>query len=319
MRRILPLLAVAALLADCSGGSSALSSATPQTKGLGSISFSFQTVDNPASNVNRVNGINQSNDIVGTNGSGSPSSPFVSYISQPPYTSFQTIKYSGAQGTVAMNVTNGVSNQIIAGYVYHPPQLPGIWGLVEVNGLPTLMRDRKGGKGPASVTVILGANDSGFGVGYYKNASAHNAPVVVNIPTERFTALKPPAAVDAVATGINALGDIAGFESSSSGTVAFFVQTGHYYTFSYPGSTATYAYGINTRDQVAGYYTDAGGKNHGFIITGPKGGSGQTWQAIDEPNATHGTIATGINDNDAICGYYVDSNNVQHGFVATPH
>jgi hypothetical protein len=320
MRRLIAVLAAAAVLTGCSGAvsNSTLGNATPQTKRLGSISFTFQTVDNPGSSVNRVNGINQAADIVGTTGDGN-ASPFVSYISQPPYNSFQTVKYTGAQGTVVMNITSVISNPILAGYVIHPPQLPGIWGYVQINGLPTLLRDRKGGKGPTSVSEILGANDSAFGVGYYKNAYGHNAPVVVNIPTERWTALKPPGAVDAKGTGINAVGDITGSESGSPGTVGFFVQVGHYYTFAYPGATATYALGINSQDQIVGNYLDANGKSHGFLLTGPKGGSGQTWQAIDEPNGAQGTVVTGVNDNDAICGYYVDGSSVQHGFVATPN
>lgn len=319
MRTFIAALIAIGLLSACSGGNS-LSPlgklpSEPQAKTLSSISFSYQTVDNPASSVNQVNGINQSGDIVGTTGNGGKSDPYQSYISQKPYGTFQNESYSGAQGTVAMNITSAVSQTIVGGWVINPPQLPGIWAFVQINGLWTIFRDRKGGKGPDTATEILGVNDAGFGVGYFKNTYGYDVPVVINIPTETFTALKPPGYSNAKATGINSFGDIAGWETGSSGTIGFFERIGKYYTLAHAKATATYALGINSSDQIVGYYTDSGGTNHGFILTSPK--SGQKWQTIDEPDSTRGTVVTGINDQGAICGYYVDASGIQHGFVAT--
>ena len=193
---------------------------------LSSISFKYQTVDNPASSVNQVNGINRSSDIVGTTGSGSKSDPYVSYISQPPYDTFQDETYKNAQGTVAMNINSAASQTVIGGWVINPPSLPGIWAFVQINGLWTIFRNLKGGRGPNTATEMLGINDEGFGVGWFKNTNGNSVPVVINIPTEKFTALKPPGYLNAEATGINDVGDIAGWETTSSGTIGFFERIG---------------------------------------------------------------------------------------------
>jgi len=319
VRGLLTLIAAAAVLSGCSGIGSVASpgGALPQTKTSSAISFKFQTVDDPASTVNRVNGLDSLGNIVGTIGNGNPSSPYASYLSAPPYTTFQNETYAGALGTVATGIATAAGQTTIAGWVIHPPQLPGIWSFVQINGLWTIFRDRKGGKGLTSLTEILSVNDAGFGVGYFKNAYGYFTPIVVNIPTEKFNVLKPPGYSNAEGTGINNVGDITGWEETSSGTVGFFEQVGKYYTFAYPGATATYALGINSHDQIVGYYVDPSNVEHGFVLTNPKGGSGQTWQSVDEPNGPRGIVISDINDNDEICGYYVDANSVQHGFVAT--
>ncbi len=319
MRTFIAALIAVGFFSGCSGGDSFSPLGKvpfqPQAKMLSSISFKYQTVDNPASSVNQVNGINRSSDIVGTTGSGSKSDPYVSYISQPPYDTFQDETYKNAQGTVAMNINSAASQTVIGGWVINPPSLPGIWAFVQINGLWTIFRNLKGGRGPNTATEMLGINDEGFGVGWFKNTNGNSVPVVINIPTRKFTALKPPGYLNAEATGINDVGDIAGWETTSSGTTGFFERIGTYYSFAYTKATATYALGINSSDQIVGYYTDSGGTKHGFILTNPK--LGQKWQTIDEPNAAQGTVVTGINDNDAICGYYIDASGVQHGFVAT--
>lgn len=130
----------------------------------------------------------------------------------------------------------------------------------------------------------------------------------------------PPGAKSAVATGINAVGDISGWQYASSGDSGFFLHVGTYYSVRYPGASTTRALGLNSHDQIVGYYREsASTERHGLILTNPtKAGSQQVWQSIDEPSAKRGTVVTGINDNDDICGYYVDGNGVQHGFVATP-
>ncbi|HEX3458351.1 MAG TPA: hypothetical protein VHR97_10395 [Candidatus Baltobacteraceae bacterium] len=319
MRAFITALIAAALLCACSGNDSISAlgkvSSQPQARGLSSTSYSFQVVDDPVSGVNRVNGIDLFGDIVGSTGSGTASDPYQSYFAQSPYNKFQSESYPGAQGTVAMAVVSPVSQTIVGGWVLNPPQLPGIWVFVQINGVFTIFRDRKGGRGPDTASAILGLNDVGFGVGYFKNTDGHDVPVVINIPTEKFTALKPPGFIDAEATGINDFGDIGGWETTSKSTVGFFERLGAYYTFAHAKATATYGLGINSSDQIVGYYTDTSGANHGFILTSPK--SGQKWQTIDAPDGANGTFVTGINDHGAICGYYVDASHVQHGFVAT--
>ena len=282
------------------------------------IPFSFQTVDDPSSNVNAVTGINLSGEIVGNVGAGTGSSPIESYSSSSPYTSFQSLNYRSAQGTVATGLTSIVSNPIVAGYIINPPQLPGIWGFVRINGLYTLLKDHKEGSGKDAVTEVLGINDAEYAVGFFINPYGFKIPVMLTVQTERWTPLKPPGAVNAEATGINTVNDISGWESTKSATVGFFEKAGGYYTLSYPGAQKTLALSLNSQDQVVGYYLDSNGMQHGFLLTNPKGGTQQIWQKVDEPNAVEGTVVTGINDLDDISGYYIDGSGVQHGFVAIP-
>ncbi len=284
------------------------------------ISFTFTTVDDPASTVNEVTGINATRQIAGEIGSGSVSDPNVGYTSSSPYGTFTNLKYTGAQATFVTSLSSNVSNLIVAGYVVHPPQLAGNWAFVYINGIWTIFKDRKGAKGSSTLTEILGVNNAAYGVGTYTTTTGNNAAVLVNIPTEQFTNLKTPGATNAAGTGINTLNHVTGWETLPSGTVAFFERAGSYYTLSYPNAAVTKALGVNTADQIVGYYQNsAGGTKHGFIMSNPTKTLGQqVWQSIDEPNAASGTVITGVNDSDDICGYFVDSSGIQHGFVAVP-
>jgi hypothetical protein len=321
-RRIL-LLAAAAALSAC-GGPSGLSplKALPLGHGVSPLAtpipFNFTTVDDPASNVNKVTAINNAAEIVGTIGvDGSPSDPLSSYSSTPSYSTFTPIKYSTAKATVATGLNNLVSKFIIIGWVDSPPSLRGIWGFVDVGGIITLYKDHKEGKGSLSVTQLLGLNDSEFGVGYYTNPYGNNVPVVLNIPGVKWTLLKPPGYNSAEGTGINDNNDIVGWETTSSGTLGFFVRAGTYYSVAYPKAKTTEAMGINSSDQIVGWYVDTTGATHGFIESNPTANQ-PSWQEIDVPNGVNGTFVTGINDSDDVCGYYIDAAGVQHGFVATP-
>jgi hypothetical protein len=318
--------ACALIVAACSGPGSSfapLSAAAQKVRpSVGSsptptpIPFVFQNVDNPNSHRNQVNGINQLSKIVGTYGGGQGSNIDESYTAQPPFVQFRPLNIAGSQGTVATSLS---SNKLQAGYVINPAYLNGIWGFVRVGAIPTLVSDPNEGTGNNAITEIWGINDSQFAVGFYTNSSGVDVPFEVNVPTLSYTDLHPPGAIQAQATGIDGKGNIAGWETTSNGTVGFFLKAGTYYTFTYPGAQKTYALSLNWSDQIVGAYVDANGATHGFLLTGPtKGGASQIWQSIDAPTATGGTWVTGINNHHVICGYYIDSYAVQHGFIANP-
>jgi hypothetical protein len=317
------------VLSACNGPVSSFSSAAAVSQGSqrikplnassptpSPIPFVFKTVDDPNSNFNEVNGINQLSKIVGTYGTGQGSNIYASYTSQPPYSKFIDLNDQGSQGTVATGLS---SNKIDVGYVIDPSGLSaGTWGFVRISGLWTVLEDTNEGTGSDAVTEILGVSDSEYAVGFYTNGSGINVPFELVVPTETFTDLHPPGASNAEATGINGKGNISGWEATSDGAEGFYLQAGTYYPFSYPGSETTYALGLNWQDQVVGDYIDSQKKVHGFLLTGPtRGGAKQQWQAIDAPDAS-GTWVTGINNHDDICGYYIDGSGVQHGFVAVP-
>lgn len=280
------------------------------------IPFKFQIVDDPNSNHNQVNGINQLGRIVGSYGAGQGSNIWQSYLADTPYSKFLGLDDPGAQGTVATSLS---SNKIQAGYVMTPVSLLGTWGFVRVGGLWTLLADPNEGLLNYAVTEILGINDSEYAVGYYTNLSGTAIPMMVDVPQLSYTDLHPPGAQNAEATGINGKGNISGWEQTSTTPAqGFYLKAGTYYPFSYPGSTKTYALSLNWQDQVVGDFVDSKG-THGFLLTGPTyGGSRQIWQKIDAPGGVGGTWVTGINNHDVICGYYIDGSGVQHGFTATP-
>jgi len=330
MHSAIPLYASTALgalivaLSACSGLTSGSLPAQPQGAAplSGSatptpIPFSYQTVDDPNSNVNRVTGINQLGKIVGWYGGGSGSGTPESYTAEPPYTKFTNINYPGAQSTTATGLT---SNYIDVGFVTNPKNLPGVWAFLRIKSLWTLIKFHGEGSGQNAVTQLLGMNDSELGVGYYLNDSGVSNAFALNGVTEQFTAIKPPDEAGAAAYGINGKGDISGTETTTGGkTEGFFLETGTYYQFTYPGAKVTEGMGLNWQDQIVGDYEDPSGGIHGFILTDPQAGSAKRiWQSIDEPNASGTTVVTDINDNDQICGWYVDSAGNIDGFVATP-
>lgn len=280
------------------------------------IPFTFQTVDDASYAANAVVDINNFGEIVGDAGN-LPNTWTTSYTGLPGYSSLTLLQYP-ATATIATSLTNSASNPTIAGYMVGPPQLRGTWAFVITSGVWEIFKDRKEGKTTDAVTKIMGINDSDFAVGFYTSPVGLNVPVVVNLVTEKFNVLKPAGSIAGEGTGINDMSHIVGWDTTATATTGFFLKAGTYYTIAYPQATATEAMSVNASDLVAGYYTDSSGTDHGFILTSPTGGSQESWQSIDEPNAVHGTVVTHINDAGDICGYYFDANNVQHGFVATP-
>jgi len=320
------LLAAAVALSGCGGASSSSLGSFAPTQAASRVTrasstpipFSYTTVDDPLSNVNAVTGINSVGEISGTIGNGSVSDPYQGYSSLPPYSLFVPIVYTSALGTYVTSLSASASNPIFAGYVISPPQLIGTWGFVDINLIPTLLKDHKEGKGSNAVTEVLGINDSQFGVGFYKGPSGTDNPVVIDIASVGWTQLNPPGMTGGgAATGINSLNHIVGWAKKHKKVMGFLLRAGTYYTIAYPQATATEARGVTTNDQIVGYYTDTKGNKHGFIETNATT-SKPVWQKIDDPSADGVTVVTGVNDSDDITGYYVDSSGVQHGFVAVP-
>jgi hypothetical protein len=320
---IVPLLLAALAVPACGaiGSGSSSGSLTPPAKRIAptSMTFTYQTVDDPTSTTNEVTAIEESGAIVGTYGSGTASDPYEGYSSTSPYSSFEPIDYSNAKDTVVTGLSSSSSRTVISAYVVTPGQLLGTWAAFNIDGLWALTKDHKEGKGKNAVTAVLGVNDSEYGAGYYINSTGAKMPIVINIPTESYIGLKPPGAKGAEGTGINDTNDVSGWETNSGGsTEGFFYRVGTYYKFAYAGAESTEALSINAQDQIVVFYVDSNAVKHGFIVTNPASGS-PTWKTIDEPNAVNGTVVTGIDNDDDICGYYFDSDGVQHGFVANPN
>ena len=242
--------------------------------------------------------------------SDSSSNDVASYLTKTPYEKFQRIADPGAQATIV----TAVAAREVAAVVFNPPQLPGIWSFVRIDGAWELVKSRREGM------EILGVNDSLIAVGFYLSRSNAMVPFELNLKTNRLRRLHPPNSVSGEAAGINDEDDVVGsFTAPSGGMHGFFLRSGSYHEFSYPSASSTQANGLNARDQVAGQYVDSGGVTHGFILTDPAAPpASRMWQSIDEPNAAALTVVNAIDGRDELCGWYVDGNDAVHGFVATP-
>jgi probable HAF family extracellular repeat protein len=108
-----------------------------------------------------------------------------------------------------------------------------------------------------------------------------------------------PGLTGATAAAINDRGDIVGYGTGSTGTVAFLERGGAFTLIVFPGSIATQANGINNAGDIVGTYTDAAG-SHGFKY------SAGVWTAIDAPAPAlpNTTRVAAINNLGQIAGSY---------------
>jgi hypothetical protein len=323
VRQTFALAMVALVVVACGAPPSGLSSAAvpPASSGTrpvqAGIALSFQTLDDkPYTSFNRLLGINNNARIVGYFGSGKHSDPSVGYLIFPPYqpNNYRKIQYPSAAATIATALND---RRTIAGY-YVDPYKKATFGFAYVKGL-WFAYENPHARG--NITEILGINDDGIAVGFYK-AGAQTGSFEMPIATGKFEPIDPPVGSGSglIVTAINGHGDVVGYLTSPSGVTVGFVRkgdTGKVRILSYPYSTATQFLGITVDDRIVGSYVDANGHTHGLLLMHPFF-EGITWQQIDDPDAKSVTVATGINLHSDIVGWYVDASGTNHGFLATP-
>ncbi len=279
------------------------------------MKYVFTTLDNQKDpTFNQLLGINNHGVIAGYFGSGAtPQHPNKGYTLKSPY---HQNDYTNE------NFPHSVQTQVTA--INDGGQTAGFWvdgngnnfGFILWNGHFNSYRDPHTGTG--TVNQLLGLNDSGLAVGFYTDGNSVNHAYLLNRHNGKFTAIVPPNAVSAMATGINDHGDITGILTESNGTTLGFLLRGKHFTeFSFPGSTNTTPLGINNSDQLVGAYVDGAGKMHGFLVS-------QVWKhasflSIDDPKGVGTTTINGLNDKGQFVGFYVDSAGNTDGFLATSH
>jgi hypothetical protein len=319
--------ATVALLAACAGASSTPGFATvpPSTAAapasgptrMTGVQLNFKTLDDqPYTSFNRLLGINNNARIVGYYGRGKKSDPSIGYLVFPPYqpNNYRKILYPSATETI---VTSLNDRRTVAGY-YFDPFKKATFGFAYVKGL-WFAYENPNARG--ATTKLLGLNDDGIAVGYYKSG-AKMGSFEMPLATGKFETIGPPPGTGTglVATAINGHEDVVGYLTSPSGATVGFVRkgdTGKFKTFSYPYATSTQFLGITVDDRIVGSYVDSSGDTHGLLLMHPFF-EGITWQQIDDPNAKGTTVATGINLHDDIVGWYIDGHGTNHGFLATP-
>lgn len=146
-------------------------------------------------------------------------------------------------------------------------------------------------------------------------STGNNHAYELNQNNRKFTAINPPNAINATATGINDNGDVTGFLTTSTGaTVGFLKKGSSYNEFDFPNSTNTQPFGINKYDQIVGFYVDGANQMHGFLLSSPLHHA--NWRSIDDPNGVGTTTVNGINDKGNLVGFYVDGAGNTDGFLA---
>ena len=273
--------------------------------------YTFTTLnDNADPTFNQLLGINNHGVIAGYFGSGLPGHPNKGY----------TVTYPYGQGNYKNeNFPGSVQTQVTA--INNHGYTAGFWvdgngnnfGFVEWNSVFTSYKNPKTGNG--TVNQLLGLNDQGIAVGFYTDGNNVNHAYMLNQNTGHFSAIVPPNAVSATATGINDNGDVTGFLTTSTGTTAGFLLKGKSFTeFDFPNSTNTQPFGINKYDQIVGFYVDSNNQMHGFLVSNPL--THAQWQSIDDPNGVGTTVVNGINDNATLVGFYVDAAGNTDGLLA---
>jgi hypothetical protein len=273
--------------------------------------FVYMTVDDPKSPVfTRVMGIDDLAQIAGYTKIGR-SDHAVGFTSLTPYSSFHNIAYPGASSTVVTSINPG--GRILAGYII---KNGNTMGFIREHSLWNEYRDGDTPKGHREVNRLLGVNDNGIAVGYYKDDAGMDHGY--ELANNKFIHVNPPGAVSAEATAVSLAGALAGNETLKSGiTAGWLERSNNYQTIMYAGATSTEINGMSdglSSNLIVGDYVNSTG-THGYVLR--MGGGNPDWQTIDEPNAAGKTVVTGMNNHHDICGWYVDSRHHVHGFVAT--
>ncbi len=281
-----------------------------------SANYSFATLNNPADTTfNQLLGINASGLIAGYFGSGMAGHPNKGYtLPNDGHGAYVNENVSGAAQTqvtglndigitVGFSVDNKGDNSgfySTGGHRFH------------VANYPT-----KNVASPA-IDQLLGVNDHDIAVGFYNDSKGNAHGSTYNIATRHYGIVAVPGASSASATAINDGGDIAGFDTNSSGTVEGFLllSNGRLIHLDVPGSSTTQAFGVNDGDVVVGGYQVGTGKSammHGFVWA-----PGLGFSNVDDPSGVGATTVNGINDHGRLVGFYTDSSGNTDGFLATP-
>jgi len=151
-------------------------------------------------------------------------------------------------------------------------------------------------------TEPRGINNAGEIVGVFSTGTSNHGFLYNG---GAFTNIDVPGSPDTFATGINASGQIVGYDENGDG---FLYSGGSYQTFDDPLGLSTLPQAINAAGQIVGAYATGSGAE-GFLY------SGGVFTTIDDPLGTGGTVAQSINAAGQIVGYYWDSNFNYHGFL----
>lgn len=301
------------------GPAAALASpATARPSAAAAGGYQFVTIGSHKDRTfNQILGINNNGRIAAYFGSGAAGHPNRGYTITAPYAQgdIKDENFPGAVQTQSIGLNdNGVQ---VGFYVTGTGANLGWY----FNGHFHKVEFPTGNNAKPVLDQLLGVNDHNIAVGFYNNAGGLARGYEYNLMSNRYSMVTKPGAPGGVkapsltAAGINNRGDVAGFYTTTGGTVDGFLKVGgRFTTIAVPGATMTQAFGVNDNDTVVGTYTVAGGATHGFIWHV----GGHVTLNVDDPNDPGTTVLNGINDEGDIVGFYNSSGTTADGLVAFP-
>jgi len=305
--------------------SNAASAASPAAAAAGG--YQFVTIGSHKDRTfNQILGINNNGRIAAYFGSGAKGHPNKGYTINAPYAQGD-IKSENFPGAVQTQVIGLNDKGVQVGFFSTQNTASNVnnnFGFY-FNGSFHKVMFPTGNNAKPPVDQLLGVNDHNIAVGFYNNSAGNARGYEFNIKTHHFSLVTKPgaptggAAPSLTAAGINNRGDVAGFYTTTGGTVDAFLKLagGHFTTIAVPGASATNAFGLNDNDTVVGTYTVGTGANaatHGFIWRP----GGHLTLNVDDPKGVGTTFLNGINNEGDIVGFYTDTAGNTDGLVAFP-
>jgi hypothetical protein len=281
-----------------------------------SSNYRFQTLDNPADpTFNQLLGINQFGLISGYFGSGMKGHPNKGYL----------LRHDGMGGYIRENFPGSAQTQVTG--LNDNGVTVGFWansqganfGFYRTRGGHFHTADYPAGNlASPRVDQLLGVNDQELAVGFYNDKAGNSHGYSYSLISHRYRRIKVAGASSVTAAAVNGQGDVAGFETDSSGNVDGFLKLndGRVITLDVPGASMTQAFGVNDGDVVVGAYqvgTGTSAMSHGFIWA-----PGFGFQNVDDPSGGGATFVNGINDHGRLVGFYTDAAGNTDGFLTTP-
>jgi hypothetical protein len=283
------------------------------------VSYSFRTYDNSSdASFNQLLGINRDGVVAGYFGSGARDRPTKGYLLHPPYgqANYQVENYPHAKQTQVTGLSDTGTTVGFWSDQNKASLANNNFGFYSLNGTGfESVVFPAGDNSTPLVNQLLGVNDNNVAVGFYTDSKGKDHGYEYNITSNTFSRVLVLGAMSTVVTGINNLGNVAGFSVGASGvTTGFLIRAGgQLTTLAVPGATTTEALGISGRSEVAGFYQNADGTVHGFTWTRTGG-----FQTVDDPHGVGTTVVSGVNNDGYLVGFYVGQVGSTDGFLARP-
>lgn len=279
------------------------------TCALATQAATYTTIAYPQANSTLANGLNDSDQIVGT---------YIDANNINHAFLYQNGSYSNLDPPNSdFAVANGINNAgvVVGGYAV-PSQENGIErGFISQSGKLKSIDYPDPQRGGTALTAI---NNKNVMVGIYWFQNSQNETVTygfIMIGTT-FQQLHKPGSVDTLPLGVNDAGEVTGWYNDTNGNLYGFVyKNGVFYQVNYPGAVgSTTPAGINDEGAVVGSYLQTG-YSHGFeFFQG-------SFTTIDYPGGPYAIDGlSGINKNSHMVGNFGSSspNSVTTGFLRVP-